>query len=61
MSGKPSDPPATGTPPAARSKASAGGEGKSTELVGPLELERLRKGDGRSLILYSSTIVRDHA
>jgi hypothetical protein len=61
MSGKPSDPPATGTLPAARSEESAGGNEKSTELVGPLELERLRKGDGRSLILYSSTILRDDA
>jgi hypothetical protein len=55
MSGKPSEPATAGTPSASGVEESPGSTGKSTERVGPLELERLRKADGRSLILYSAT------
>ncbi|HEX3518786.1 MAG TPA: hypothetical protein VHT29_07115 [Solirubrobacteraceae bacterium] len=55
MSGKPSEPAAAGTPSATGAEESPGGNEKSTEPMGPLELERLRKADGRSLILYSTT------
>jgi hypothetical protein len=50
MSQKPGDGPESETPPSARERAwTADGE---PERVGPLELRRLRKADGRALLLY---------
>ena len=57
MAGKPAD-----TPPGAARHGETHiveEETPSHERVGPLILERLRKDDGRALILYSSAEPRD--
>jgi len=51
MAGKPAEPPAAGQ---AQSSAEDNVEPGAGERAGPLAVERLRKADGRALILYSS-------
>ncbi len=51
MSGKPPEPPSTG--PDQGDRDDDPGERSGSERAGPLTVERLRKGDGRALILYT--------
>jgi hypothetical protein len=43
----------TGENPAVERRSAAGAAEQSAERVGPVAIERLRKDDGRALILYS--------
>jgi hypothetical protein len=52
MPGKPAEPPPTGALDAGKD-ANPSVEEPSGESIGPLAIERLRKDDGRALILYS--------
>jgi hypothetical protein len=52
MAGKPADQtPPPGSPPARERPGE--GAGRRTEREGPLDVQRLTKGDGRALILYT--------
>jgi hypothetical protein len=53
MAWKPAEPSTTGGAEQGESDA-AGESAQPREHVGPLAIERLRKDDGRALILYSS-------